>query len=352
MAGRWMEIVIRWSGKRRPDYSTTRHAPIGVPKFYSGRGNASPLSCRHGQWMRRHFHNSHAACRRNVFVPRLFFKCSEMPNVEVGCELNYDVHSETIFLFKIASSETSHQSIVSENLVFDPALDVENCQVGFEGNRLHRVSVNPCQLKVSYNASISLNADIDRPDDVQESIATNIPPEILTYMNPSRYCESDLLGRFAYEEFGSMPRGFGRVQAIADWVFNQLDYTPGSTTATTTAADVLLQRTGVCRDYAHLAIALCRGIGVPARYVSGYAVNLNPPDFHGFFEAFLDGQWYLFDPTRLSQTTGLVRIGVGLDAADVAFSTFTGSAALLDKSVWATMEDGPSGDNQAAVSTA
>ena len=275
-----------------------------------------------------------------------------MTQVQVGSELNYDVRSRTIFLFKIAAAATSHQTITDEKLTFDPALDVEKGQVGLEGNRLHRVVVEPCHMKVSYTATIDLVADIEASADVDECNATDIPPEVLTYMNPSRYCESDLLARFAYEEFGGMDRGFSRVQAIADWVYNQLEYTPGSTTATTTAADVLLQRTGVCRDYAHLSIALCRGIGIPARYVSGYAVNLQPPDYHGFFEAFLDGQWYLFDPTRLALTTGLVRIGVGRDAADVAFSTFTGSATLQGKSVWANMDQMPAADEQPAVSTA
>ncbi len=162
-----------------------------------------------------------------------------------------------------------------------------------------------------------------------------MPPEVLTYLNPSRYCESDLLARFSFEEFGQMERGYGRVQAICDWVYHHLDYTPGSTTASTTATDVLLQRTGVCRDYAHLAITLCRGVGIPARYVAGYAVGLQPPDFHGFMEAFLSGQWYLFDPTRLAPVSGLVRIGVGRDAADVSFATLTGDALLSEKTVWA-----------------
>jgi transglutaminase-like putative cysteine protease len=105
---------------------------------------------------------------------------------------------------------------------------------------------------------------------------------------------------------------------------------------------VLLQRTGLCRDYAHLAITLCRGVGIPARYVAGYAVNLQPPDFHGFMEAFLDGQWYLFDPTRLSLVSGLVRIGVGRDAADVSFATINGDARLEIKSVWANLVQGTS----------
>jgi transglutaminase-like putative cysteine protease len=136
-------------------------------------------------------------------------------------------------------------------------------------------------------------------------------------------------------------------------VYDHLEYTPNSTGPTTTAADVLLQGTGVCRDYAHLAIALCRGVGIPARYISGYAVNLQPPDFHGFIEAFLDGRWYLFDPTRLASTRGLVRIGVGRDAADVAFATLSGSSVLTNKSVWANFSQSvPHGDQSDAVSTA
>jgi len=157
----------------------------------------------------------------------------------------------------------------------------------------------------------------------------------LAYLNPSRYCESDKLFRFAGEEFGHLLPGYSRVTAICNWTFEHLTYTPGSTGPTTTACDVLLQRTGVCRDYAHVAISLCRAMGVPARYVSGYAVNLQPPDFHGFFEAYLDGRWYLFDATRLAPVGGFVRIGTGRDAADVAFATIRGDAQSTALEVWA-----------------
>jgi len=170
-----------------------------------------------------------------------------------------------------------------------------------------------CNLTVRYAALADMSPEIERTGEVAEADLANVPAEVLTYMNPSRYCESDLLGRFAFEEFGHLERGYLRVQAITDWVFEHLDYVPGSTSATTTATEVLLKREGVCRDYAHLVISLCRGVGIPARYVSGYAVDLTPPDFHGFMEAYLDGQWYLFDPTRLASTLGLVRIGVGRD---------------------------------------
>jgi transglutaminase-like putative cysteine protease len=258
-----------------------------------------------------------------------------MTQFNVGSDLTYEVRQTTVFLFQIAVARTSHQQVLSEALNFAPGLNVEWCQVGLEGNQLHRVVVEPCELKISYRATVEVLADIERSTEVSETMISQMPPDVLTYLNPSRYCESDLLSRFAFEEFGQLPMGFVRVQAICDWVNDHLDYTPGSTTSTTTSADVLLQRTGVCRDYAHLAITLCRGLGIPARYVAGYAVDLQPPDFHGFMEAFLGGQWYLFDPTKLAPVNKLIRIGTGRDAADVSFATLIGKANSIDKQVWA-----------------
>ncbi len=276
-----------------------------------------------------------------------------MTQISIASTLTYDVHQSTVFLFKITAARTTHQIIQHEQLTIDPPLNLEQCEVGLEGNRLHRVRVDPCQLKIAYQASIDLTPQVELPSDVGESPVAEMSPDVLPYMNPSRYCESDLLAKFAFEEFGQVARGFGRVKTICDWVYEHLDYVPGSTTSLTTAADVLLQRTGVCRDFAHLAIALCRGVGIPARYVSGYAVDLQPPDYHGFMEAFLDGHWYLFDPTRLASTQGLVRIGVGRDAADVAFCTLTGTATLVDKMVQASFIDtNPDTAESPAISTA
>lgn len=276
-----------------------------------------------------------------------------MTNIQIGSTLRYTVKQPTIFLFKIAASWTSHQMIKDEVLTFSPQQEVEHWQIGDDSNRLHRIQAQPGELSLRYEATAEMSPEIERSRQVDEAVLGQMPAEVLTYLNPSRYCESDLLGRFAFEEFGSTPRGFSRVQAICDWVFNHLDYTPGSTNASTTASNVLVQRTGVCRDYAHLAISLCRGVGIPARYVSGYAVNLQPPDYHGFVEAFLDGQWYLFDPTRLASPLGLVRIGVGRDAADVAFATLNGSATLVSKEVWANYTGAaPTGPQNPAVSIA
>jgi transglutaminase-like putative cysteine protease len=162
-----------------------------------------------------------------------------------------------------------------------------------------------------------------------------LPNEVLTYLNPSRYCESDRLTHFALRIFGDIEPGFSRVTAICDWIHNNLDYQSGSSGESTSACDVLIQRLGVCRDYAHLAIALCRALCIPARYVSGYALALQPPDFHGFFEAYLGTRWYLFDATRMAPVEGFIRIGTGRDAADASFATIIGEAKLTYMAVWA-----------------
>lgn len=280
-----------------------------------------------------------------------------MVRINVGCDLTYQVRTSTVFLFQIVAARNDRQRVVGEELSLNPPLNVERCRIGTDGNQLQRVVVEPCEFQISYRATVELTPQTENSNDIGESPISQTPPDVLTYLNPSRYCESDLLSRFAFEEFGQLYPGFSRVQAICNWVFDQLDYTPGSTIATTTAADVLLQRTGVCRDYAHLAIALCRGIGIPARYVAGYALNLQPPDFHGFMEAFLDGKWYLFDPTRLTSILGLVRIGSGRDAADVSVATITGNALLTQQTVWAKLADDNTepvddGSGSSAVSTA
>jgi transglutaminase-like putative cysteine protease len=192
-----------------------------------------------------------------------------MTQFQVGSELSYDVKSSIIFLFKVTAALTRHQRVISEDFHLRLRLNVEDCQVGLEGNRMQRVVTEPCQLQVSYKANVELSPEVERPINVHESNTSQLTADVLTYMNPSRYCESDLLARFAFEEFGQINRGHQRVRSICDWANDHLEYAIGNTTATTTASEVLLQRSGVCRDYTHLAISLCRGIGIPARYVSG-----------------------------------------------------------------------------------
>jgi transglutaminase-like putative cysteine protease len=258
-----------------------------------------------------------------------------MKTIDLGCDLSYQVNQPTSFLFQIAVAHNDHQPIRDETLTLEPHAEPEACRVGLMGNRTHRLLAQPGEFTLRYRAAVDLDQDTAAGDALDEVPHADLPPEVLPFLNPSRYCESDRLLKFAWDEFGQLPPGHHRVQAVTDWVHATLDYTPGSTGPTTTACDVLLQRAGVCRDYAHLAITLCRAMGIPARYVAGYAVDLQPPDFHGFFEAYLGDAWYLFDATKLAPVRGFVRIGAGRDAADLAFATLIGSSTLNAMSVWA-----------------
>jgi transglutaminase-like putative cysteine protease len=280
-----------------------------------------------------------------------------MKQIQVGSRLQYLVNTPTTFLLNISVAQNDHQSTTNESVEITPFHRVEDCAVGPLGNRLLRLNAGPGEITISYQATAELHGEEVDSTDVEEVDYENLPAEVLAYLNPSRYCESDKLFRFAAEEFGGLLRGYSRVTAICNWTFDHVTYTPGSTGPTTTACDVLLQRTGVCRDYAHVAISLCRALGIPARYVSGYAVDLQPPDFHGFFEAYLDGRWFLFDATRLAPVGGFVRIGTGRDASDVAFATLRGDAQNTGMEVWANEQPGsnptPGPDNvQTAISSA
>jgi transglutaminase-like putative cysteine protease len=157
--------------------------------------------------------------------------------------------------------------------------------------------------------------------------------DIFAYLQASRFCESDRLLDFARQQFGAMEHGFARVTAICNWICSNIEYRSGASNAQTSASETLQQRAGVCRDFAHLAIAICRALDIPARFVSCYALGLQPSDFHAVFEAYLGGAWWLFDPTRQAALDGLVRIGIGRDAAEVAFASIYGDAGFEDMNV-------------------
>lgn len=280
-----------------------------------------------------------------------------MSCIDIRCHLHYLVSSPSDFLFNIAVTSTRAQKIESEKISINQDRDTDLVCIGEEDNRVLRLHVERGDFTLDYCARVRLQPHLEDPRQVAEVEFGQLPEEVLPYLNPSRYCESDRLARIALREFGRMAPGHQRVQTICDWTHTQLQYVIGSTDARSSACDVLLQGSGVCRDYAHLAISMCRAMCIPARYVSGYAVGLKPPDFHGFFEAYLDGGWYLFDATRMVPRDKLVRIGSGRDASDVAFATIIGNAMLKNKEVVAhdvndEDDEGDNNDTNDAVSTA
>jgi len=278
-----------------------------------------------------------------------------MNMIYVGCDLVYSVTKATSFLFNVAAARTTHQLIRKESLQLNPTVNYEVFSLGVEDIQAYRLNVEPCNLQLHYRAYVDLAPEIYDNSALIETEFAQLPIDILPYLNPSRYCESDRLTHFALRQFGHCKPGFSRVTEICNWINANIDYQSGSSSESTGACDILIQRVGVCRDYAHLAIALCRALCIPARYVSGYAVALQPPDFHGYFEAYLGTRWYLFDATQMAPVEGFVRIGTGRDAADAAFATIIGEATLTAMSVWAKQslpnQKLPQSTLQSAVST-
>ncbi len=284
----------------------------------------------------------------------------------IDLALDYDVTSPAHFLFNIEAAFHEGQRVVEERLTITPSVKVRhhadvqggerhaygsnnnnnsNSNNGSDAtpnsNRFFRLDAPKGRLSVNYHATVEINP-VQVPLHLDESPVTQVPDDVLPFLLPSRYCESDTMSRAAQQLFGQLPPGLGRVRAIEQWIHDSIYYLPGFSNSTTTAQEVFVQRAGVCRDFAHLGITLCRALNIPARLVVGYVHFADPPeDFHAVFEAWLEGRWVLFDATRMAPIERLVRIGTGRDAKDVAFATIFGGVQMLrkelmlDESDWA-----------------
>lgn len=256
----------------------------------------------------------------------------------IDCLLEYEVTGPSHFLFNVEAAFHDGHQVVEERLTISPGMKVRQFSDERSGNRFIRLDASPGILSVNYHARVELYP-VNVPQQLNETPVSGIPDDVLHYMMPSRYCESDSMSRLAQQLFGQLPSGLQRVRAVEQWIYESIQYQPGATQSTTTAQDVFVQRVGVCRDFAHLGITLCRALNIPARLVVGYVNFAEPPqDFHALFEAWLDGRWVLFDPTRLAPIDRLVRIGTGRDAKDVAFATIFGSVRMLRKDI--TVDEG------------
>ena len=256
----------------------------------------------------------------------------------LGCSLVYHVPAPMPFVFNIEAASFRGQAIQNEQLSLDPDLAVGALDDAGDRQPVSAGNLGAGDLQLRYEAEVILEPLLENPEAVIEVPAAKLPFEVMAYLYPSRYCQSDKLVRFAHGTFGNLPPGYRRVNGICNWIRDNVEYQSGVSDALTSAFDTVTERAGVCRDFAHLAIALCRALGIPARYVSAYAWRLAPPDFHAVIEAYLQGPtgtgWYLFDPTRMAAPDGLVRIGAGRDAADVAFCSPYGDVGFEKPEVW------------------
>jgi transglutaminase-like putative cysteine protease len=203
------------------------------------------------------------------------------------------------------------------------------------GNRCERFELAAGRSEITYEAQLVITgpADVIEPNAREVPVAA-LPDEVLSFVMPSRFCLPDELGNEAWQRFGDLTPGWGRVQAIVDYVHDELEFVPGASNPWTTAADAYRARQGVCRDFAHLAITFCRALNIPARYVFGYlpdigvAPTLEPMDFAAWFEAYVDGCWHTFDARNNTPRVGRVVVGRGRDAIDVALITSFGPLTL------------------------
>ena len=226
--------------------------------------------------------------------------------------MEYEVSSPGTLILNIQALKTFNQHVLEESFSTYPFLEAEELSSEQSENRLLRLNIpENCTFKISYNALVDNSCKF-----IDKEILTDVPIKaldaaVLPYFYPSRYCQSDKLYRMANNKFGHIENSYEKVVAITEWIQRNVKYLSGSTNSHTSAYDTVTEQAGVCRDFAHLGIALCRALTIPARYFTGYAVEINPPDFHACFEAYLGGEWIIFDATKLIPLNSLVKIATG-----------------------------------------
>jgi transglutaminase-like putative cysteine protease len=252
-----------------------------------------------------------------------------MIRFDLSIDLDYTIQSATDFVFIVQPTHTPYQRVTWERLRTEPALETVEEVHGSPANRHLRLHAEPGPLRLQYEAIVDLVHHFSLPADIRENPIAELPASVLQYIYPSRYCQSDRLLDVARAEFGSMDPGYERVEAIRRWVQSRTRFEIGSSHPGTSALETYQCGTGVCRDFAHLMISMCRALNIPARVATGidYGADpsMGPTDFHCYVEAYLGDRWYLFDPSGISPRMGLLRIGTGRDASDVAFATIFGT---------------------------
>lgn len=252
----------------------------------------------------------------------------------VASQLEYTVRLPSTIIFNIHALRTASQTVLEEVLEIEPYIKHEEYISSSGESRFVRLETGGVEkLRVAYSARVDVEHQRIDIAQLGKVPMHKLAHDIVPFLFPSRYCQSDMLGRLAWRHFGKYQSPYERVVAITDWVHENVEYVRGVTNAQTSAYDTVTQGSGVCRDFAHLSIALCRALNIPARYFTGYAYQLDPPDFHACFEAFIGGRWMLFDATRLVPLNGIVRIASGRDAADTSLATIFGRATLESMSV-------------------
>jgi transglutaminase-like putative cysteine protease len=265
--------------------------------------------------------------------------------IRVGCDMTLVVPTDTVALLTVKPLPDPHRTVLDEKLHFDNFVEPQMFNDYF-GNIVHRVNLRQGPNRVCHDALIDVPLLSDKADSVGDPTPLEmIPPQLLRYTLPSRYCESDKLLGLASREFGHIVDSGRRAAAICDWVHENIEYRYGSGRPDISAFEIIERGYGVCRDFAHCTVALCRSMNLPARYVTGHLPDIgyldpgSPMDFHAYAEVYIGGKWHTFDARYNMPRVGRVKIAHGLDATDCAFTTTYGPAELANFDVWAYQID-------------
>lgn len=262
--------------------------------------------------------------------------------VRVGCSLTYEAAGSATLLLHVSPTPVRSHAVVFEALALGDGLRADEF-IDSHGNRIHRVTLAPGANHFRHDAIVRISSQGDNHGlyDRTPVAPAELPPAVLRYTLPSRYCDSDKLINFAWAKFGQIEHGWPRVQAISRWLHENIEYRYMSGRPDLSAWDVLQRGYGVCRDFAHLAVALNRCFNLPARYVTGHLPDIGFPDpdnhmdFHAYAEVYLGGEWFTTDARFHVPRIGRIKVSCGQDAVDGAFSTIFGAATLSYFQVWA-----------------
>lgn len=251
--------------------------------------------------------------------------------LKVDVDMTYRLGPSRIAMLAIEAAQRPGQTVRRSDLAVDDAILTRIAGESGVGTRLW-AHVRADLLRVRYTAEIEVDRPAGSLDGLRAVPMHALPPEALTCLRPSRFCQSDAFAGFVARRFGTVDGG-GKVLAIRDWVQREIAYLEASSQTETTALDTFARREGVCRDYAHVVCALARAAGIPARYAAVYGIGVTPPDFHAAAEVWLEDAWHLVDATGMCRPDGMAVIGVGRDACDAPFMETTDEAQMIAQSV-------------------
>jgi len=253
----------------------------------------------------------------------------------ISCQLDYKIEYQTPLILMLRPRSGAGQWVTKEEYLLEPNVPVTE-YTDLYGNLCQRVFTPEGNFSIKTSALVEVADQIDVDFSANYVPVQELPDDALIYLLPSRYCESDKLGNLAVSIVAHVETGYEQAEAIRKWINQNISYEYNHSNASTSAQDTAKSRIGVCRDFSHLGVALCRSMNIPARFVVGYLYELKPMDLHAWFEAYIGGRWYTFDATQTEPKGNRVVLAYGRDAADVALATQFGNMEL--QTMWVSVE--------------